>query len=111
MPLVSSVSSFTMPVTAWCTTGKPSIDGLVSTAFTQRSSVRPDSDSRLPHQLGASAATTNGSGISTTQSGSPIFHSAMSRNSRGGGRSAGLPRGAPASTQAATVAISSSDSE
>ena len=98
-------------VTAWCTTGKPSADGLVSTALIQRSSVRPDSEKRSPHQLAPSAGTTKGSGIGTIQSGSPVCQMSRAANSTGGGMSAGLPRGAPASTQSTMVSISASLSE
>ena len=94
-------------VTAWCTTGKPSADGLVSTALIQRSTLSPVGENRSPHQLAPSAGTTNGSGIGTIQSGSPMCHMSRSANWRGGGRSSGLPRGAPASTQATTVSICS----
>ena len=108
----SSASSVSwIRVTAWCTTGKPSADGLVSTALIQRSSVSPDGENRSPHQLAPSAGTVNGSGIGTTQSGSPMCQMSRWANCRGAGRSAGLPRGAPASTQDTMVSICSSLSE
>ena len=45
------------------------------------------------------------------RSGVPIFHSSSFGNTGGAGRSAGLPRGAPASDHATIVAISSSLSD
>ena len=57
---------------------------------------------------GPSAGNRYGSGSETIRSGSPICHSCGLGNSAGGGASAGLPRGDPASTQAAMVAISAS---
>ena len=51
------------------------------------------------------------SGISTIQSGVPIRHSSNDASCTGGGASAGLPRGAPASTHVPIVAISSSVSD
>ena len=45
------------------------------------------------------------------RSGVPMCHASSSGNTGGGGRSAGLPRGAPASDHAAIVAISASVSD
>src|SRR5437867_419774 len=49
--------------------------------------------------------------MGTIRSGLPMCHRCESSNWRGGGISAGLPSGAPPSTQATIVAISSSVSE
>ena len=59
---------------------------------------------------GADAGTTI-SGDSRIRSGSPIDHSSSLPKSSGGGRSAGLPSGAPLSAQVAIFSISSSLSE
>lgn len=65
--------------------------------------------SHSPNQSAASASTVP-TRDETTRSGSPMVQPAASQTS-GGGRSAGFPRGAPASTQAAMVSISASLSE
>ena len=57
------------------------------------------------------AFSTYGFGIETIRSGFPICHLSRSLNWRGGGMSAGLPSGAPWSTQLEMVAISASVSE
>ena len=66
--------------------------------------------SSAPHQSGASAAMVT-AGVVTIRSGSPMSHSSAPAKTRGGGRSAGLPRGAPASTQRPIVSISAALSE
>src|SRR5262245_33381430 len=63
-----------------------------------------------PHLSGPAAGTTI-CGECNTRSGSPIVHLSLLAKSRAGGMSAGLPRGAPASTHFAIVAISSSLSD
>ena len=64
----------------------------------------------MPYQSGASASTVE-TGEETTRSGVPMLHLPPAGHSRGGGRSAGSPWGAPASTQAPMVAISASLSD
>jgi len=49
--------------------------------------------------------------VLTIRSGVPIAHFAASSQVRGGGMSAGLPRGAPLSAQVAILAISSALSD
>ena len=63
-----------------------------------------------PHQSGASGSTVT-LGDETIRSGWPISHSSTSMNAIGGGRSAGLPSGAPLSAHVAIRAISSSFSD
>ena len=64
----------------------------------------------MPYQSGASASTVV-TGDDTTRSGAPMLHCPPGGHSRAGGRSDGLPRGAPASTQSPIRRISASDSE
>ena len=64
----------------------------------------------LPHQS-EPLARTSITGEETIRSGSPTVQVAPSGHSMAGGMSAGLPRGAPASTQSAIRAISSLLSE
>src|SRR5688572_15936366 len=76
-----------------------------------RSSVRPSGDlPRLPLQSDA-IAETNTDGDDTIRSGLPSAHSPTPSSLSGGGASAGLPRGAPASAHAPIIAICASDSE
>ena len=58
-----------------------------------------------PHQSGLRAGTSM-FGDEMIRSGSPICHSFGPANTSGGGRSAGLPRGAPLSAHQAICAIS-----
>ena len=65
----------------------------------------------LKNVSGPRAATTISSSIVTIRSGVPMYHSSSAANAAGGGRSAGSPRGAPASTHATMAPISASVSE
>ena len=90
-------------------------EGRTSMPDTQRSSVRPVSMIGCHHWSWPSALCVQGS-EAITRSGwrskrSARCQTSPSGQSAGGGRSAGLPRGAPASTQRATVSISASLSE
>src|SRR5688572_2989849 len=63
-----------------------------------------------PHQSGAFAFTST-SFVETIRSGVPMFHVSALSKLRGGGMSAGFPRGAPPSAHLAILAISSSLSD
>src|SRR5216117_2116842 len=93
------------------TLSEPGNDGFDSIALTYRSSVKPGSITMSFHQSGPVAATVTGSGVEITRSGGPMVHSFAAANVGGAGRSAGLPRGAPASIHRAMVAISASASD
>ena len=89
-------------------------EGLVSTARIQRGSVSGTSTIGRKNVSCATAGIVNGS-ERMTRSGGPSSASSRNRSpsghSRGGGRSAGSPGGAPASTQRTMVSISASLSE
>ncbi|MBD94302.1 MAG: hypothetical protein CL482_08600 [Acidobacteria bacterium] len=85
-----------------------SLISLIWSDSTYRSVLSPaDTGASVPHQSGASPARAI-DGVSTMRSGSPISHSSAAAKISGVGRSAGFPRGAPASAHAASVAMSSS---
>src|SRR3989442_13010997 len=79
-----------------------------SRADTYRSSVSPvGTNPSDPHLSGPTAAMVT-SGDFSTRSGFPIVHPSLSSKRRGGGMSAGVPRGAPPSAHFAIFATSSS---
>ncbi len=65
----------------------------------------------MPHQSAASVFTVKTFGIGTIRSGLPMCQRSASSNWRGGGMSAGFPRGAPAAAHADNVSISRSVSD
>src|SRR6185436_4153200 len=88
-----------------------SLNSLISSAATYRSSVSPVGvDGISPHQSGALPFTVS-SGSFTIKSGVPIVHDLPSGYCLGAGISAGFPRGAPASAHLAIIATSSSLSD
>ena len=65
----------------------------------------------LTQKSAAAGDTVTSAGSVTIRSGLPMFHHSQAANSRAGGRSAGLPRGMPASIQPTMVATSPSVSD
>src|SRR5438270_12237947 len=88
-----------------------SLTSLTSTAETYLSSPSPVGMSpTAPHQSGPDAGTVISLDV-RTRSGSPMVHLSESSKLRGGGMSAGLPRGAPLLVHFTILAISSSVSD
>src|SRR2546425_5265951 len=73
-----------------------------------RSSFTPVGTSPIGPHLSGDDSGISTSGLLTIKSGSPSCHFDASANTRGGGMSAGLPRGDPLSTHVAILATSSS---
>src|SRR4051794_27629159 len=74
-----------------------------------RSSLSPESVYRSGHWSGALTGTFHSTGSGTMRSGLPMCHLFKSSKVAAGGRSAGLPSGAPAETHETIVPISSSE--
>ena len=96
--------SLATPARTWCTTRR--LPGLKSTARIQRSSGRLVGSTKTRNSSSPEAASSYGSPIVRTRSGSPSGQSEA--NTFGGGASSGSPSGQPASTHFRSVATSAS---